>query len=230
MPGEPLILAAGLAAHPGLFEVARKDDAQRCGAYPGGDHESTVQAHQQLAGAAHILYDGQIDGIARRQAANIVIANAVLLQAAARGDEHMVDAVLQIKAASLHHSDWIALHLAIDDAIHQRGVQQTRRVLWLQRWKSGQLTSPNPHQKRNCTYHIGPDGAKGTGRGVGGVEIHASIFGHTFRGQILAHLGIVRQTKGHVRGIGAYLGISYINELCRRLGICLPLPDCSSNS
>lgn len=132
MPGEPLILATGLAAHPRLLEVACKDDAQRCGANPGGDHKGAMQTHQQLAGATHILNDGQIDGTARGQATNIVIADAVLLQAAARGDEHVVGAISQIKTASLHHSERFTLHLAIDDAIHQRCIKQTRRVLRLQ--------------------------------------------------------------------------------------------------
>lgn len=86
MPGKPLILAARLTAHPSLFEVARKDDAQRGGANPGSNHEGTMQTHQQLATAAELLYNCKIDRATRGQASNVVIANAILLKAAAGGN------------------------------------------------------------------------------------------------------------------------------------------------
>ena len=50
---KPLIFAAHLTANPGLAEVAGKKNAERSRSDPGGDHEGTVQAEQQLRRSLH---------------------------------------------------------------------------------------------------------------------------------------------------------------------------------
>lgn len=79
VPGEPLVLAAALAAHPCLLEVAGEDNSQRGGTDPGGNHEGPVELNQQFAGSLQILNFRQIDGLSRGQAADVVVANTVLL-------------------------------------------------------------------------------------------------------------------------------------------------------
>lgn len=133
MPGEPLIRAAALAAHPRLLEVARKDDAQRGGSNPCGNHEGTVELDEQSARTTQVLHLRQIDRLRRGQASNVVVAHAVLLKAAAGCHQQMVLAIAKIKSASLHIGHCIPLHTAVDHSIHNGGVQQAGRVLVLER-------------------------------------------------------------------------------------------------
>jgi len=53
------------------------------------------------------------------------------------------------------------------------------------------------------TYHIGSHCRVRRGRSQGGIQVNPAILWHTFGGQVVTHLGVIRKTNCHVSSIGS---------------------------
>lgn len=77
MPGKPLIFAAQRTAHPRLLKVAGQQNANRSGSNPGGQHEASMQAKQQIWFSRHFWDVTEQLRTARHNATNVMVSDII---------------------------------------------------------------------------------------------------------------------------------------------------------